>query len=64
MSNNLPGNKGPEELAEDIMNQSDESMDDLLEGTEILTDADADFEDLEDFGDVEFEDDGGDYTDF
>ncbi len=62
MSNNLPGIKGPEELAEEIMNQSDESMDDLLEGTEILEDGDEDGD--IDFTGLEFEDDGGDYTDF
>ena len=60
--------RSPESIAEGIMNQSDEGLDDLLEGTEIIggDDAEPDFEDdgpQELFGDnLDFEsDDSGDY---
>lgn len=56
--------RAPEDLAEEIMNQPGEGLDDLLEGAEID----------EDFGDASTDlldeafgasyDDGGDYTDF
>lgn len=43
----LGRDKSPEAIAEDIMNQSDEGVDDLLEGTEITEgeNAEPDYED-------------------
>lgn len=56
----LAGRERPEDIADEIMNQSDEGIDDLLEGTELdeLDFVDGDFSLDEEF------DDGGDYTDF
>jgi hypothetical protein len=53
--------KSPEEIAEDIMNQSGEGLDDIMEGTEIYDD----FGTAEPLGVdelIDTGDDGGDYS--
>lgn len=51
-----------EDIADEIMNQSDEGLDDLLDGTAL--DSDADLSGFDDVDGEEFFDDGGDYVDF
>jgi hypothetical protein len=59
--------KTPEQEAEEIMNQSDEGMEDMLEGTELDLGDDEmpdDSDLMSDMGIERESDDGGDYTDF
>ena len=57
--------KSPESIAEEIMNQSDEGVDDMVYGTEItdMEHAEPDFEEDDNVSELDFEsDDGGDYS--
>ena len=68
MSNFGPGDgreRSVEDLAEEIMNQSGEGLDDLLDATEVDDDGAFD-DDLSSFEDSydDSADDGGDYSDF
>jgi len=62
--------RSPEDIAQEIIDSSDEGMDGLLEGTEIVDgdDAEADYDyegsPKEIWGDEADFDDGGDYSEF
>jgi len=63
--------RSPEDIAQEIIDSSDEGMDDLLEGTEIVDgdsaekDYDYDESPREIYGDeTDFVDDGGDWSEF
>ena len=56
----MPG-RTPEEMAEDIMNESDETIDALIHDTERYDDDDNDIDD-DDYGELDFDDGSQDYV--